>query len=131
MLFGSLILSVFISFLIVPIERTSPLRTIDSFSDGLWWAIQTATTVGYGDVTPVTDMGRILGIHMQLLGTVMFGSMIAIISSSMSRSQEELYWSRLFDRIDHLTTKVENLEHHTRFLVKQEVDTKEASQKKL
>lgn len=33
-----------------------------SFSEGLWWATVTALTVGYGDLTPVTTAGRIMGI---------------------------------------------------------------------
>lgn len=33
-----------------------------SFGDGLWWAVVTALTIGYGDITPVTTAGRIAGI---------------------------------------------------------------------
>lgn len=33
-----------------------------SFTDGLWWAAVTALTIGYGDLTPVTPAGRILGV---------------------------------------------------------------------
>ena len=123
-LFASMMLSVFIAFIIVPIERLSEKRTIDSFSDGLWWAVQTATTVGYGDVTPVTDLGRFLGIIMQIMGAVMFGTLIAMISSSMSRNQEEMYWGRLFDRLDTLSDKIEKMEHETRYLVKSEAEDK-------
>lgn len=123
MLFGSILLSVLFAFIIVPIERSSPIRKIDSFSDGLWWAIQTATTVGYGDEVPVTDAGRFIGLFMQLLGTVMFGSLIAIISSSMGRNQEEMYWNRLFERLDYLNTKIEKMDKETKYLVRSEVDT--------
>ena len=33
-----------------------------SMADGLWWAVVTSLTIGYGDITPVTDAGRILGV---------------------------------------------------------------------
>ncbi len=36
--------------------------------DGIWWAIVTVTTVGYGDVTPATDVGRAIGIVVMLTG---------------------------------------------------------------
>jgi voltage-gated potassium channel len=108
--------------LIVPIETQHPNSTIKNFSDGLWWAIQTLTTVGYGDVTPVSDLGRILGIIMQLLGTVMFGTLIAIIGSTMGKNQEEFYWERLFERIDHLETQIEKMEKKTNFLVKSDLE---------
>jgi voltage-gated potassium channel Kch len=38
------------------------LAEAKSFSDGLWWATVTALTVGYGDLTPVTPVGRIAGV---------------------------------------------------------------------
>lgn len=121
MLIISIIFSLVVAFLIVPIESTAENGTIRSLSDGLWWVVQTATTVGYGDVTPVTGIGRLLGIIMQILGTVMFGTLIAMISSSMGRSQEEMYWSRLFSRIDDITKRVEKVEHETQYLVKSDV----------
>jgi voltage-gated potassium channel len=33
-----------------------------SFSDGLWWATVTALTIGYGDLTPMTTAGRVMGV---------------------------------------------------------------------
>jgi voltage-gated potassium channel len=121
-LIASSILAVVIAFIIVPIEKAAPNSTIQNFSDGLWWAIQTITTVGYGDVTPITELGRILGIIMQVLGTVMFGTLVAMIGSSMSRNQEEFYWERLFQRIDQIDEKVDNLERTTKFLVKYDIE---------
>jgi hypothetical protein len=116
-----MIFSVLIAFLIVPIERMSESATITSFSDALWWVVQTATTVGYGDVVPVTELGRLLGIVMQILGAVMFGTLIAMISSSMGRSREEMYWTRLFDRLDTIYGRVDRVEQETRYLIKTEV----------
>jgi voltage-gated potassium channel len=106
--------------LIVPIERHDPNSSIHNVSDGLWWSIQTLTTVGYGDVAPVTGAGRLLGAMMQLIGAVMFGSLIALISTSMSRNQEEFYWVRLFERLGRMEEKVTKLEKQISFLVKDE-----------
>jgi voltage-gated potassium channel len=36
--------------------------------DGIWWAMETVTTVGYGDITPKTDSGRIIAITVMLVG---------------------------------------------------------------
>lgn len=124
-LIGAMILSVFIAFIIVPVERTTAKRSIDSFSDALWWTVSTITTVGYGDVVPVTLLGRFLGIILQVLGTVMFGTLIAIISSNMSRGQEEMYWSRLFNRMDDLDNKLEKIERESRYLVTSETETEQ------
>lgn len=107
----------------MPIELRSPDATIQNTSDGLWWSIQTLTTVGYGEVTPVTDGGRVLGVLMQLVGAVMFGALIALISTSMSRGQEEFFWNRLFERMNRLEEKIDRLEKSNRYLVRDQADT--------
>lgn len=121
MLLGSMILSLAIAFLIVPIEQNSPHASIHTFGDGLWWVVQTATTVGYGDVVPVTEWGRFLGIFLQILGTVMFGALIGMISSGMGRSHDEMYWSRAVERLDELTTKLEKIEMETQYIIKSQM----------
>lgn len=118
LLVSSIILSILLGLLIVPIEARSQRRNINDVSDGLWWSIQTLTTVGYGDVTPVTEWGRFLGVIMQLVGAVMFGSVIALISTSMSRNQEEFYWNRLFERLNRMEESITKLEKESSFLVK-------------
>ena len=42
------------------------------FVDALWWSFSTATTTGYGDITPKTYAGKILGILLMLMGTALF-----------------------------------------------------------
>ncbi len=116
------VLAVFLGVVIVPIESGAAGATIKNTSDGLWWSVQTLTTVGYGDVTPVTDAGRFIGVVMQILGAILFGTLIAMISSSMSRGQEEFYWNRLFIRMEKLETKIDEIERRTGFLVKGEAD---------
>lgn len=125
MLAASMLLSVGISFIIVPIESRTANPQITSYSDGLWWTVQTITTVGYGDIVPITEIGRLLGMCLQILGTMMFGTIIAIISSSMSRNQEEFYWDRLFQRIDILDTKLEHIEKKTKYIIQSDLDQKE------
>ena len=45
---------------------------MNHFMDALWWSFSTATTTGYGDITPVTIAGKILGILMMLMGLALF-----------------------------------------------------------
>ena len=43
------------------VESRNPGANINTISDGVWWAVTTTTTVGYGDYYPVTDSGKLLG----------------------------------------------------------------------
>ena len=57
---------------------------------GLWWAVQTVTTVGYGDVAPKDVGGRLLGAFVMLEGTAFIAIVTAVITSSfISRAQAE------------------------------------------
>ena len=46
-------------------------------SDGLWWAFVTLTTVGYGDIVPITGAGRIVGVFTMVFGISIYSLMIA------------------------------------------------------
>jgi len=48
-------------------------NAVDSILDAFWFTLVTASTVGYGDVTPTTQLGRLFGISVLLLGTASFG----------------------------------------------------------
>ncbi|GAB6136896.1 potassium channel family protein [Halanaerobaculum tunisiense] len=49
----------------------------ETFGDALWWAIVTATTVGYGDMYPETFLGRAIAILVMMLGIGTFGGITA------------------------------------------------------
>jgi voltage-gated potassium channel len=62
---------------IYDIEYGQPGAQIKSPADALWWAVVTVTTVGYGDVYPVTHLGRLLGTGMILCGVALVGTITA------------------------------------------------------
>jgi voltage-gated potassium channel len=53
----------------------------ESFFDALWWAATTITTVGYGDIVPVTTVGRMVGVFCMTLGIAMFGLLTARLAA--------------------------------------------------
>lgn len=55
--------------------------TIDTFGEALWWAFVTMTTVGYGDFTPVTIVGRCVAGGLMLGGIALIGAVTATIAS--------------------------------------------------
>src|SRR5262249_22705321 len=54
---------------------------IQSFGDALWWSVVTATTVGYGDVSPVTAEGRLIAVGLMFIGIAFIGVFTATVSS--------------------------------------------------
>ncbi|MBL3689713.1 two pore domain potassium channel family protein [Leucobacter chromiireducens subsp. chromiireducens] len=55
--------------------------TIDSFGEALWWAVVTMTTVGYGDLAPVTTGGRVIAAGLMLGGIALIGAVTATLAS--------------------------------------------------
>ncbi len=54
---------------------------VKSLGDGIWWALVTITTVGYGDITPVTTLGRVVASSLMLLGLGLIATITAIVSA--------------------------------------------------
>lgn len=53
---------------------------VNNYLDCIWWAFATVTTVGYGDITPVSPLGRLVGILLMLIGTALFACYIAMFA---------------------------------------------------
>lgn len=62
-------------------ERGRPGATIDDAGDGLWWAVTTITTVGYGDRYPVTTTGRFVAAALMIGGIALLGVVTATLAS--------------------------------------------------
>lgn len=62
-------------------ERAAPSASIKSFGDAAWWAIVTITTVGYGDLSPVTATGRLIAVGLMIGGIALLGTVTATLAS--------------------------------------------------
>jgi voltage-gated potassium channel len=87
------------------VERSARRRV--RTRDGLWWAFATATTVGYGDVTPRTDAGRVLGAAL----------MLQRAAAARRRSARE--HAELSERLDEVLRRLDALERRGRPLQSQ------------
>ena len=78
--------------------------TINSVVDGIWWALVTITTVGYGDITPVTLLGRIIGATLMVGGLFTLALFAGIVGSSLVNGmltiREEQF--RMSDYVNHV-----------------------------
>ena len=62
--------------------------SIHSFADALWWAVVTITTVGYGDMVPVTLAGRAIAFVLMLGGIAFFSGMTANLASFLIKGKD-------------------------------------------
>jgi voltage-gated potassium channel len=69
------------SLLILSVERGAPGANIESAQDALWYLIVTMSTVGYGDRFPVTDVGRLVGSFIIVVGVGVFGTLTGFLAN--------------------------------------------------
>lgn len=78
---GTVLLVVTGALAVTEAERGRPGTTIASVGDGLWWAVTTITTVGYGDTYPVTTTGRLVAVALMVGGIALLGVVTATLAS--------------------------------------------------
>lgn len=72
-----------ISLLAFMAEARNPQSPIQTLTDAFWWSLSTVTTVGYGDVYPVTGAGKALGVILMVFGIATLGGFISLVSSAV------------------------------------------------
>lgn len=108
----ALVMVFFSTMLMVEVERAAPNATIKSGGDALWWALTTVTTVGYGDMYPVTTEGRIIAAVLMLIGIALFGAMSAIVTSKLILPKETRDHEELRHEIRALHAEIRELRRH-------------------
>jgi voltage-gated potassium channel len=97
-------------------------RDFPTFGDGVWWAIVTLGTVGYGDIVPHTAWGRVVGSLMIVFGVTFIAFLTATVTSEFVSAQEQD--ARELERRREEATE-EEMREHLRAL-KSQLDTIEA-----
>jgi|1185.fasta_scaffold306397_2 voltage-gated potassium channel len=88
-------------------------KEFDNVWIGLWWAVQTVTTVGYGDVTPKSPWGRILAGVVMLAGIGFLTVVTAAITAALvegARRRRDVAGDRLEAKVDEVSARLERLE---------------------
>jgi len=69
------------------IESPHEDAEITTLLDAFWWVTATVTTVGYGDVVPVTEIGRLMGIGLMFVGITIIGTFISSFGAMLIGSR--------------------------------------------
>ena len=77
------------SFLIFFVESQHPDSQINSMLDAIWWTVATVTTVGYGDIVPVTDTGRIVAIFYMFFGIGVLAIFLSVLGTQIYKNRFE------------------------------------------
>jgi voltage-gated potassium channel len=88
-------------------------QDFDGLGDALWWAMQTVTTVGYGDVVPEHVTGRLIGVALMLQGI----ALLTVITASVTATLIEQARRRRSDpdavlaKLEQMEARLEAIEH--------------------
>uniref|UniRef100_F7GCT9 Potassium voltage-gated channel subfamily Q member 5 n=1 Tax=Monodelphis domestica TaxID=13616 RepID=F7GCT9_MONDO len=93
---GFLVL-IFSSFLVYLVEKDEN-KEFSTYADALWWGTITLTTIGYGDKTPLTWLGRLLSAGFALLGISFFALPAGILGSGFALKVQEQHRQKHFEK---------------------------------
>ena len=98
------------------IESPHDDAQIKTLLDAFWWTFATTTTVGYGDIVPVTDLGRTVAMFYMFFGIAIGGMFISIIGTRYYKKrvepkedQELRYEEKILKRIDDLEKDIKEI----------------------
>ena len=84
---------------------------VETFGDGIWWALVTITTVGYGDITPLTTLGRVVAGLLMLLGLGLIATITAIVSAKFIQNYVDSHTNDdVLEKLKELETEIEKIE---------------------
>ncbi|HME03791.1 MAG TPA: potassium channel family protein [Solirubrobacteraceae bacterium] len=89
-------------------------KTFPTVGEGLWWAIQTVTTVGYGDLVPTSTAGRLVAALVMVAGigflTVITAAITSAFVESARRRLQGAQTDALSEKLDHIGTRLDAIE---------------------
>ena len=110
LLFASAAVIIIGTLLIYFIESPHENSQINSYLDATWWTVATITTVGYGDIVPVTEAGKIVAIVYMFFGITILAVFLSVLGTSFYRRRFEKEEKEFTHAQKIIIQKIEDLE---------------------
>ncbi len=95
-----------------------------SWGESFWWAITTATTVGYGDISPHTLMGKMAAVLLMVVGIGFIGTLTSTITTYFSKGQTADY-RKINKKLDIIEKQNEDIKNQLAALKKENISLKD------
>jgi voltage-gated potassium channel len=112
------------SLVIYSVESQHPDSQINSMLDAVWWTVATVTTVGYGDIVPVTATGKIVAIFFMFFGIGVLAIFLSVMGTRFykhrfEKEEKEISHAQklILDRMDDLEQNQEKLQKDLKELI--------------
>jgi len=100
------VLSLFVLLIVMAgavMSIVEPQTVKGNMLDGMWWAIVTATTVGYGDIAPTSPMGRLVAVALMLFGIGLTATLAASVTAHFVKTdQGDAHLTEVLARLERL-----------------------------
>lgn len=84
---------------------------IKTIQDGIWWALVTITTVGYGDIAPLTTLGRLVAGTLMFVGLGLIATVTAIVSAKFIANYVDHHTNDdVLEKLEELEDEIEKIE---------------------
>ena len=84
---------------------------IKTIEDGIWWALVTITTVGYGDIAPLTTLGRLVAGTLVFVGLGLIATVTAIVSAKFIANYVDHHTNDdVLEKLEELEDEIEKIE---------------------
>ena len=83
-----------------------------SMGDAMWWAVQTVTTVGYGDVVPENTIGRVIGALVMLNGIAFLSLITAAVTAMLVEQARQRQGAEepVAEKLDRISARLDSIE---------------------
>jgi voltage-gated potassium channel len=75
------------TFVMYAIESNVPNTKIKTLGDSLWWVVETITTVGYGDIVPISSVGRTVALVFMFGGILTITTIMSVVSTGFYKKR--------------------------------------------